>query len=138
MIYGDDPDQLQALSNLGPDALGAISPQLADFLYGPDTGDVAGDFEKGLGQFQAPPPPPFAPDPGEYVSWNVDPSLKNCEPCLNNADDDPRPYGTPFSSGDIAPPIHDRCGCFLSSSVRGSCPIHGYSRDRIFELSSIF
>jgi hypothetical protein len=76
----------------------------------------------------------YKPEPGEYVSWNVDPGLNNCEVCLGNADDDPRPYGTEFSSGDTEPPAHAHCGCFLTSSLRGCCPTHGSGR-RIFELS---
>ncbi len=116
-----------------------------------DYGDDDGDKKKRppwiiLPPFPFPKPPGgggddrgggYQPDPGEYVSWNVDPSLNNCQPCLDNAADTPRPYGTSFSSGDTEPPIHKGCGCFLTSSMRGSCPIHGYrSRDRIFELSS--
>lgn len=91
-----------------------------------------------LPPFPIPPGGGYQPDPGEYVSWNVDPSLNNCQTCLDNSDDDPRPYGEPFSSGDTEPPIHPRCGCFLTNSMRGSCPIHGYGNDRIFELSSRF
>ncbi|HEY4033968.1 MAG TPA: hypothetical protein VGL94_08420 [Ktedonobacteraceae bacterium] len=150
MVYGNNQDQLQALRNIGPDALGAMSPKIANYLYGPDLADggqgVGRDdvlnpdnAEKKLGRFPDQIiPPPFTPDPGEDVSWNVSPSKNNCQTCLTNAEDAPRPYGTPFSSGDTEPPIHDGCGCFLTSGIRGYCPIHGYSRydNRIFELSS--
>jgi hypothetical protein len=166
LVYGDGPDQLTALQRMGLDELGAISPQLADMLYG-DAGNTdqglgqpIGNFEKGLGRYPGQPPiilPPFPQPPGDdsgddergpgneppgdnetpedYVSWWS--FADACPTCLDNADDAPRPYGVPFSSGDVEPPAHDNCRCELVNGIRGACPIHGYrSEPRIFELSS--
>lgn len=36
-----------------------------------------------------------------------------CEPCIANTADEPRFYGTPYSSGAIDPPQHPRCECEL-------------------------
>lgn len=146
MIYGPQtPDQLQALSDIGPDVLGAISPELANYLYGDD--DLLPREKKKrrpwpiiLPPFPIPPdedqpPPPFQPDPGEMTAWWCEPDA--CDTCQNNAADPPRPYGEPFSSGDVSPPAHDHCRCGLVSGIRSDCPIHGYrSKDRVFELSS--
>lgn len=159
MIYGNDPNQLQALQDLGPETLRVISPELADYLYGDDTeygGGAVGDYgdddllprEKKkrrpwpiiLPPFPIPPdedqpPPPFQPDPGEMTAWWCEPDA--CDVCQDNAADPPRPYGEPFSSGDVSPPAHDHCRCGLVSGIRSDCPIHGYrSKDRVFELSS--
>jgi len=165
MVYSSDSNQLQALQNIGPDALGAISPHLADMLYGDagntdqGVGQPAGNFEKGLGRYPGQPPiilPPFPQPPGDdsgddeggqgneppgddetpqdYVSWWAMDDA--CQTCLDNVDDAPRPYGVPFSSGDVSPPAHDHCRCELVNGIRGACPIHGYGGRRVFELSS--
>lgn len=165
MVYSNNPDQISALQNIGPDALGAMSPQLAAMLYGDDgyggsaTGTYGDDGYGGsavgpYGDDPDPIPPiilpPFPlppgggddggggdykPDPGDLVVWWAFDDA--CPVCLDNADDPPRPYGEPFSSGDTEPPSHDHCRCSLMSAMRGShdCPVHS---NRIFELSNMF
>jgi len=44
-----------------------------------------------------------------WVTGGPDP----CPVCLANEADDPRPAGTPFSSGATAPPQHPHCRCAL-------------------------
>ena len=140
MVYGNGPDQLSALQRIGPDALGAMSPKLADMLYGndnaidPDNVINPDTAEKKLGRFPGQTPPIIVPPQPDYVIWWAFEDA--CDTCLENVADDPRPYGTPFSSGDTEPPAHDHCRCSLMSSMRGSCPIRVYSGQRIFELSS--
>ncbi len=154
MLYGND------LTDTGQGVGQVIDPDTAEKRLGrypgqppiilppfpQPPGDDGGDDDGGQGNEPFPPYPDedippddiddedeYKPDPGDIVSWWA--FADASQVCLDNDDAPPRPYGEPFPSGDIEPPAHDHCRCGLVSSLRGSCPIHGYGR-RIFELSS--
>jgi hypothetical protein len=139
MLYGND--------NYGGGAVGTYGD---DEYGGGATGTYGDDKRKPPWIILPPFPQPKPPGPGDdggqgneppgdeetpqdYVSWWA--FADACEPCLDNAAAAPRPYGVPFPSGDVEPPMHDHCRCELVNGIRGSCPIHGYGR-RVFELSS--
>ncbi len=67
-------------------------------------------------------PPPDTTLPVVWVTWIAVDDARTCQLCLDNAAASPRPLGTPFPSGDITPPVHMFCRCYLIGA-NGEGPI---------------
>jgi len=61
-----------------------------------------------------------------HVRWEVDPRSNVCVACHGNADAGPIPVGSPFPSGDIAPPAHPHCACSLLPAEAPTAPTSAY------------
>lgn len=75
---------------------------------------IIAPFPYSPGYPPAPTTPPQPPaDTGIFVTWIAVDDVRTCALCLENSMASPRRYGDPFPSGDVEPPIHVNCRCYL-------------------------